>query len=86
MRHDPRSIKRVGFWMLLATALAAGLALFVLVPNHKISGALALGIVAILVLKHVGLLMIVGAPLTGLLKLANKTWTDLLRKHSEKVD
>jgi hypothetical protein len=65
MKHDPHWARRLVFWLLLASAFAMGVVLLFLVPNHRISGALALGIVAVLILKHVGLLMIAGSPLIG---------------------
>ncbi|MGA3047891.1 MAG: hypothetical protein ABSD67_14770 [Terracidiphilus sp.] len=81
MRHDGHTTKRIAFLALLAATFMLGLTLLFVVPNRKVSGALALGILAVLVLKHIGLVMIVGAPLTGAAKAANKRTKELLRKY-----
>jgi hypothetical protein len=57
-----------------------GLLLLFYVPNHKISEGLALGVMAVLVLKHVGLLVVVGFPLVGVLNVANTRAKRFLRK------
>jgi hypothetical protein len=62
--------KRIAFWLVLASLFAMGLILLFVLPQHHIVGALAVGVLALLILKHVGLLLIVGAPLTGLAKWA----------------
>jgi hypothetical protein len=80
MRHEPHNAKRALFWILLAATFLLGLILLFVLRSHRIQGELALGFVALLVLKHVGLLMIVGAPLTAALKTANRRTKELLRK------
>ena len=80
MKHNPHDTKRAAFWLLLAATFAMGLFLLFYLPNHKASGALALGLVAVLVLKHVGLLMIVGSPLFGVLNVARARLKSLWRK------
>jgi hypothetical protein len=80
MKHDPHRERRLEFWLLLASAFAMGGMLLFLVPNHRISGALALGIVAVLIVKHVGLLMIVGSPLIGALSAVRRSLAIAWRK------
>ena len=77
-RHDS---KRAAFWLVLGSAFLMGLLLLFYVPGHKISEGLALGVMAVLVLKHVGLLLILGPPLVGLLNMANTRVKALLRKY-----
>ena len=84
MKQRPHNAKRAAFWLLLASVFIIGLLLF-FVPSHKISGGLALGVVAILVLKHIGLLMIFGSPTIGALKIANKRAKGLLRQYVCKI-
>jgi hypothetical protein len=85
MTHHPHNPKRVAFWLLLAASFVVGLVLFFVVPHRKIQGELAFGFLLLLFLKHVGLLIMVGAPLTGALKAANKRAKDLLRKDVCKI-
>jgi hypothetical protein len=67
MTHDH---KRIAFWLILVSLFGIGVVLLFVLPSHHIAGALALGFLALLILKHVGLFFVVGAPLTGLLKYA----------------
>ncbi|HXQ12146.1 MAG TPA: hypothetical protein VN805_14210 [Caulobacteraceae bacterium] len=62
MTHDH---KRLAFWLILAALFATGLVLLLVLPNHHVVGVVALGFLALLILKHVGLFLVVGAPLTG---------------------
>jgi hypothetical protein len=53
----------------IAFVVVAGLGVFLFIPQLEIpSGAAATGIVALLVLKHLGLLAVVGAPLAGFVR------------------
>ena len=70
MKPTPHNVKRAAFWLVLAATFIMGLLLLFYVPNHKVSGGLALGVMAVLVLKHIGLLMILGSPVAGLLNVA----------------
>ena len=78
--HD-HNTKRTVFWLVIALSFAAGLFLLFYLPNHRISAGLALGVVALLALKHVGLFLVVGSPLTGLLQVARVRLRTLWRKH-----
>jgi hypothetical protein len=64
-----------------ASTFIMGLLLLFYVPNHKISGGLALGVMVVLVLKHVGLFIVFGAPLVGVLNVAKTRAKRLLRKY-----
>jgi hypothetical protein len=57
-----------------------GLALLLIGRNHKLTGALALGFLAVLAVKHVGLLMLVGSPLVGALTVARARLARLWRR------
>lgn len=76
MKHGSHHANRTTVWLVLASTFIMGALLLFYVPRHRISGGLALGVMAVLVLKHVGLLMIIGSPLAALLKTKR-----LLRKH-----
>jgi uncharacterized membrane protein YesL len=62
LTHDH---KRMAFWLILTALFTTGLVLLFVLPHHHAIGALALGFLALLILKHVGLFLVVGAPLTG---------------------
>ncbi|MGD1097403.1 MAG: hypothetical protein ABSB35_36130 [Bryobacteraceae bacterium] len=83
--HDRHAAKRAVFWLVLASTFIVGLLLLFYVPNHKVSAGLALGVMAVLVLKHVGLLMLLGPLLAGALNMANTRAKGLLRKYVCKV-
>jgi hypothetical protein len=85
MKHGSHDAKRAAFWLVLASSFIIGLLLLFYVPSHKLSGGLALGVVAVLVLKHVGLFMILGSPMVGLVKVANARAKWFLRKYVCKV-
>jgi hypothetical protein len=73
MKHGlngSHNARRLAFWLLLASAFAVGLVLLFWLPHHPLSGALALGFLAILILKHVGLALIIGSPLVGIVNVA----------------
>ena len=81
MKHNPHDLKRAAFWLALASTFGLGLLLLFYVPHYRVSGALALGVVAVLVIKHVGLLMVVASPLVGAVKVARARLGVILRKH-----
>lgn len=68
MKHSPHDAKRAAFWLVVISAAVMGLALLVIGRNHKITGALALGVLAVILIKHVGLFMLVSSPLVGVLE------------------
>jgi hypothetical protein len=77
MAHTPHSVRRAAFWLVIASVALTGLALLLIGRDHKITGALALGFLAILIMKHIGLFLLVGSPLVGL---ANAARMRLWRK------
>ena len=79
MKHTPRNARRAAFWLVLVTTAGMGLVLLLIGHNHKITGALALGVVVVLVIKHLGLFMLVGAPLVGLVNAARARLSGLWR-------
>ncbi len=66
MAHTPHNVRRATFWLVSASVALAGLALLLIGRDHKITGALALGFLAVLIIKHVGLFLLLGSPLVGL--------------------
>jgi hypothetical protein len=68
--HSSHNVRRLVFWLLLASAFGMGLVLLFWLPHHPLSGGLALGFLALLVLKHIGLALIVGSPLVGAINVA----------------
>jgi len=80
MKHTPHDARRAAFWLIIVSAFGMGVALLLIGRNHKITGALALGFLAVIVIKHVGLFMIVGSPLVGLLNVARARLKGLWRK------
>jgi hypothetical protein len=84
MKHDPHDAKRAVFWLVLFAFFGMGLVLLFWLPTHKVSGALALGFLAILVLKHIGLFLVVGSPLVGLLNVARARLKGLWRGDPDK--
>jgi hypothetical protein len=70
MRHTSHDAKRAAFWLILASLFAIGLVLMFYLPGHRLVGSLAIGFLALLVLKHIGLFLVVGSPLTGMIKVA----------------
>jgi uncharacterized membrane protein len=68
VKHSPHDAKRAAFWLVVISAAVMGLALLVIGRNHKITGALALGVLAVILIKHVGLFMLVSSPLVGVLE------------------
>jgi uncharacterized membrane protein YhaH (DUF805 family) len=81
MKHSPHDAKRAAFWLVIVSAAIMGLALLLIGRNHKLTGALALAVVAILVIKHVGLFMLVGSPLVAALIVARARFKGLWRRH-----
>jgi|HubBroStandDraft_1064217.scaffolds.fasta_scaffold313835_2 hypothetical protein len=67
MKLTAHDAKRAAFWLAIVSAALVGLALLLIGRNNKLTGALALGFVAVLLIKHVGLLMLVGSPLAGII-------------------
>lgn len=57
-------------WILIAFIAVCGLAAFLFIPQHEIAAGAATGVVMLLVLKHVGLLAALGAPIAGF----TRTW------------
>jgi len=55
-------------WIIPAVVAVAGLALYLFIPQYKIASGAAVGLILLLVLKHVGLLATFGAPITALLR------------------
>jgi hypothetical protein len=80
MKHTPHDARRAAFWLIIVSAFGMGVVLLLVGRNHKITGALALGVLAVLVIKHVGLFMIVGSPLVGMLNVARVRLKGLWRK------
>lgn len=83
--HNPHDVKRAAFWLILALTFGAGLLLLFYVPDHRISGALALGVITLVILKHVGLFLTVGSPLAGALKVAQVRLKRILARHGHGV-
>ena len=50
-------------WIIVAFVAVAGLALYRYIPQHRLaSGTVTAGIIVLMVLKHVGLFSVFGAP------------------------
>ena len=86
MKHYSHDAKRAAFWLVLASMFAMGLLLLFYVPTHRISGALAFGVLAVLVIKHVGLLLIVGSPLVGMFNVARVRFKRLWSRGGDKAE
>lgn len=71
MNLHSHASKRAAFWLVLTATAAMGAVLLFWLPNHPVSGGLALGVLAILILKHIGLLLLVGSPLIAAVKAAS---------------
>lgn len=53
------------FWALVAFVAVAGLGLFLFIPRYEIASGAATGLIALMVVKHLGLLASFGAPLSA---------------------
>jgi len=84
MKHTSHDAKRAAFWLLLASLFAMGLVLLFYLPSHKASGSLALGVLALIVLKHIGLFLVVGSPLAGVINVARVRLAGLWRRGGDK--
>jgi hypothetical protein len=84
MKHTSHGTKRMAFWLLLASLFAMGLVLLFYLPSHKASGSLALGVLALIVLKHIGLFLVVGSPLAGMVNVARARFARLWRRGGDK--
>jgi uncharacterized membrane protein len=66
MKHRHGDVR---MWVLVILVAIAGLTLYRLIPQHGVaSGALAAAVIALLILKHLGLLTALGAPTIAFLR------------------
>jgi len=55
-------------WIAVAFIAIAGIALYLYIPQYKLASGATVGLVLLLVLKHVGLLAAFGAPVLAFLR------------------
>lgn len=56
-------------WIIVAFVVVAGFALYRYIPRHRLaSGTITAGIIVLMVLKHVGLFSVFGAPSLALFR------------------
>ena len=74
MRHDGIDLR---IWLFAVVGVAIGLAIYFLAPTYRLaSGATTVGLIALIVLKHLGMLVAVASPFAAL---ARTTRSNVLR-------
>jgi len=81
MRHRPHRVRRAALWLVYAAPVVLGLLLLRFLPSHRLAGGIAVGFIALMVLKHLGLLLIVAPLLAGLRRSVRLRTQAFLRRY-----